>query len=50
MILNGTVTKKGIINPSDVPYELLKEELDRRGLVITKKTEKWDGSEELGLR
>jgi saccharopine dehydrogenase-like NADP-dependent oxidoreductase len=50
MILNGTVTKKGIINPSDVPYELPKEELHRRGLVITQKTEKWDGNEELGLR
>ncbi|MFP4483132.1 MAG: hypothetical protein ACLFN0_10155, partial [Thermovirgaceae bacterium] len=49
LILNGSVSKKGIINPSDVPYELLKGELDRRGLKITKRVETWGGSEELGL-
>lgn len=48
MILDGTFSKPGIANPSDVPYDRFLEEIRKRGLDITKKIEVWDGSEEPG--
>ena len=44
MILDGTIAKHGIINPSDVPYDPFVKELDKRGLHITKQVNPWDGS------
>lgn len=44
MILDGTIAKHGIINPSDVPYDPFVKELDKRGLHITKQVDHWDGS------
>lgn len=44
MIMDGTVAKRGIINPTDVPYEPFERELEKRGLRITKQIGLWDGS------
>lgn len=49
MVMNGEISKHGIIDASDVPFESLSLELEKRGLSITKKTEPWDGNQELGL-
>ena len=44
MILDGRITKRGIVEPSEVPFEPLKEELLQRGLKISKMVENWNGS------
>ena len=49
MILNGVLTQRGVINPSEVPFEPFLAEIRKRGLDITKKVETWDGNEEPGL-
>jgi len=48
MIMAGTVSKRGIIEPSDVPFEPFAAELQKRGLEITWKVEPWDGGSEMG--
>ena len=48
MVMNGVISKRGIIDASDVPFDPLCKELEKRGLFITKKTEAWDGNQELG--
>lgn len=45
MILDGRIEQKGIVNPVDVPFEPFIEELEKRGIVYTGSTEKWDGDE-----
>jgi len=44
MIMDGTINKRGIVNPSEVPYEPFVEELEKRGLHISKHIEDWDGN------
>lgn len=48
MVMNGAIQKRGIIDASDVPFEPLRKELEKRGLKITSKIESWDGSQEPG--
>jgi saccharopine dehydrogenase-like NADP-dependent oxidoreductase len=46
MILDGRIAKRGIANPSDVPYAPFRRELEKRGLQITTQIKLWDGSHE----
>lgn len=46
MILDGRVTQRGIVAPSDVPFQPLDAELRQRGLEITTSIEDWDGTTE----
>ena len=46
MIMDGTINKRGIVNPSEVPYTPLRMELEKRGLHVTKQIKEWDGSHE----
>lgn len=48
MIMDGRLLKRGIIDPSEVPFEPFTTELRNRGLDITRKVERWDGSIEPG--
>ena len=48
MIMDGRLNKRGIIDPSDVPFEPFAAELSNRGLNITKRIERWDGNIEPG--
>jgi lysine 6-dehydrogenase len=48
MVMNGVIRTRGIIDASDVPFEPLRKELEKRGLRITQKIEPWDGNQELG--
>ncbi len=48
MIINGQITKRGIVMPSDVPFELINKELRKRGVEITTVVEDWDGNTEPG--
>lgn len=48
MILDGRFTTRGIAEPSDMPFAPFAEELRKRGLDITWKTESWDGGIEPG--
>lgn len=48
MVMNGIISKRGIIDASNVPFEPLFMELEKRGLFITKKIEPWGGDQELG--
>lgn len=48
MILNGTLSRRGIVEPSQVPYEPFLAELRKRGLDITMTTGDWSGSMEPG--
>ena len=49
MILDGRLSQRGIVEPSQVPYEPFIAELLKRGINITQKVEDWDGSVEPGL-
>jgi lysine 6-dehydrogenase len=42
MILRGDITRRGVIEPTDVPYEPLAAELRKRGLKITSQAQHWD--------
>lgn len=44
MIVDGRLGKRGIIDPSDVPFAAFAAELSKRGLNITKRIEGWDGN------
>jgi saccharopine dehydrogenase-like NADP-dependent oxidoreductase len=48
MIMDGRLSKRGIIDPSEVPFVPFITELRNRGLDITRKVEHWDGSIEPG--
>ncbi|MFH1572968.1 MAG: saccharopine dehydrogenase C-terminal domain-containing protein [Acidobacteriota bacterium] len=48
MIMNGTLSKRGIVSPSEVPFEPFLAEIRKRGLDITRHVEAWDGSQEPG--
>lgn len=48
MILDGRLTQRGIVEPSEVSFEPFIAELRKRGLKITQKIEPWDGSVEPG--
>lgn len=48
MIMDGRLSKRGIVGPSEVPFEPFLTELRKRGLDITRKVEHWDGSIEPG--
>jgi saccharopine dehydrogenase-like NADP-dependent oxidoreductase len=48
MIMNNQLYKRGIVEPSEVPFEPFVTELRKRGLDMTWKTETWDGSIEPG--
>ncbi|MCF7936111.1 MAG: saccharopine dehydrogenase NADP-binding domain-containing protein [Synergistales bacterium] len=50
MILQGDFSKPGIAEPSDVPFEPFLKELRKRGLDVSRKEERWDGSQEPGGR
>jgi len=46
MIMDGRLSKRGIVEPSEVPFEPFNEELNQRGLKFTKTVEEWNGSTE----
>jgi lysine 6-dehydrogenase len=48
MIMDGRISKRGIIGPSEVPFEPFISELRKRQLDISRKVEVWDGSVEPG--
>ena len=48
LIMNDILTKRGIVNPSEVPFEPFLAEIRKRGLDITRKVEAWDGNQEPG--
>jgi hypothetical protein len=48
MIMDGRLSKRGIVEPSEVPFEPFVTELRKRGLEITRKVEPWDGNIEPG--
>lgn len=48
MILNGTLARRGIVEPTEVLYEPFVTELRKRQLDITRKVEGWNGSVEPG--
>jgi len=48
MIMDGRLSKRGIVEPSEVPFEPFVTELRKRGLKITRKVEPWDGNIEPG--
>ena len=48
MILDGRISKRGIVEPSEVPFEPFTEELNKRGLNFIKNVEEWNGSIEPG--
>jgi len=43
MILDGRVSQKGVVSPTDVPFETFMHELEQRGLLATRTEEKWNG-------
>jgi len=43
MILEGKIPLKGVIGPMDVPFEPFMQELERRGLKVTRTEEVWYG-------
>jgi saccharopine dehydrogenase-like NADP-dependent oxidoreductase len=48
MIMDGRLSKRGIVEPSEVRFEPFVGELRKRGLDITRKVEHWDGRVEPG--
>lgn len=48
MIMDGRLSKRGIVGPSEVPFDQFVTELRRRGLDITQKVQQWNGSIEPG--
>jgi lysine 6-dehydrogenase len=49
MILDGTLSRRGIVEPAEVPYEPFAAELSKRRLEINCKTGPWDGSTDMGM-
>ena len=45
MIMDGSIDKKGIVNPVQVPFEPFMKELAKRGITYSVTKEKWDGNE-----
>ncbi len=43
MILDGRISQKGIVSPSEVPFEPFMEELARREITMTRVEGPWDG-------
>ncbi|MFA0889902.1 MAG: saccharopine dehydrogenase family protein [Synergistales bacterium] len=43
MILDGRLNRKGIVNPSEVPFEEFMSELGRRGITWSREEGLWDG-------
>jgi len=43
MILDGRLDKKGIVSPSEVPFEAFMKELGDRGITWTREEGPWDG-------
>lgn len=48
MIMDGRLSKRGIVQPTEVPFEPFAAELRKRGLEITRTVGTWDGSVEPG--
>jgi saccharopine dehydrogenase-like NADP-dependent oxidoreductase len=48
MILDGTLSKKGVVNPVEVPFESYMGELAKRGIGYSETVEAWDGGMEPG--
>ena len=48
MILDGRLAKRGIVEPTEVPFEPLTAELRKRGLLVTRTVSPWDGGLEPG--
>ncbi|UOD34681.1 saccharopine dehydrogenase NADP-binding domain-containing protein [Deferribacteraceae bacterium V6Fe1] len=44
MILDGRISKSGVLTPFDVPFEDFMSELGKRNIVLDSFEEKWDGS------
>ena len=49
MILDGRLSQRGIVEPSEVPFEPFITELRKRGLEITREVTPWDGNIEPGV-
>jgi hypothetical protein len=43
MILDGTITKTGVIYPMDVPFEAYAKGLEARNIHITRQELPWEG-------
>ena len=48
MIMNGSLAQRGIVEPSQVPYDPFVAQLRKRGLDIAIRTEAWNGGIEPG--
>jgi lysine 6-dehydrogenase len=48
MILNGALSSRGVVEPTEVPYAPFVAELRKRGLEMTRETGLWDGEDRLG--
>lgn len=46
MILDGRISQKGVVDPSQVPFEPYMKELESRGFEATRLEEKWNGDME----
>lgn len=44
MILDGTLSQKGIVSPVEVPFEKYMGELEKRGIHFSRRVEPWDGN------
>ena len=44
MILDGRLSRKGVVDPTEVPFDLFMEELQKRGLVANRLEEEWKGA------
>ena len=49
MIMDGRLSKRGIVEPAKVPREPFLTELKNRGLNISQRVETWDGGIEPGV-
>jgi len=43
MILDGRMSRRGVVDPTEVPFEPYMEELQRRGLSASRVEEEWEG-------
>jgi len=44
MILDGRISKRGIVSPSEVDFNSFMEELGKRGIFMTRQEMEWDGN------
>ncbi|WP_300524137.1 saccharopine dehydrogenase C-terminal domain-containing protein [Aminiphilus sp.] len=43
MILDGRIAQRGVVGPEEIPFDAFRNELARRGIVMTQEEGSWDG-------